>query len=485
MAENQEQTALMKVKRVPEAANRRSYIKTYENQKKDELVTLGKSSKSWNEILKYLKVEIKKSTEIISFNYKISCFLEDGAYQLHRAVEELTGVAESKGDKKPSGGQDNVKMLDVQLSDGSRVKVPYGTIALTDMGEGAQITIGYDQVRNQLVITGNCEFRFQTLMDNIIDRTKLLLNSDSIYRNQAFQLEGNLKPQYLNLDNIDKEFMVLSDKTQHKLKQLMARVEKPEICVAKGIPLKYGTLLSGPYGTGKTLLAFKVAKKAIENGWIFIYLKSPELLASTLKLSKTLDKNGHGVIVFVEDIDQVTRGNRTGAMQDILNTLDGGDTKDMNVIAMFTTNHIELIEPTFLRGKRIGSIITMDYLDSATTKKFILQTFEENYTLEEEGLDELCDYIESKNIAPAFMAEITETVKTNMVFEDSNDIKVEYIRLAVEDYLYQVGLSNTKDMSETPEKKFANAFTDIMFKSQLADTYKQEILDGVESIYNN
>ena len=45
-------------------------------------------------------------------------------------------------------------------------------------------------------------------------------------------------------------------------------------------------------------------------------------------------------------------------MQDILNTLDGGDTKQMNVIALFTTNHLDQIEPTFLRGKRIGSIVS-------------------------------------------------------------------------------------------------------------------------------
>jgi ATP-dependent 26S proteasome regulatory subunit len=121
--------------------------------------------------------------------------------------------------------------------------------------------------------------------------------------------------------------------------------------------------------TGKTLLAFKLAKEAIGNGWSFIYLKSPELLAETLRMCKTLDQNGHGIIVFTEDVDQVTRGNRDGALQDILNTLDGGDTKDMNVIALFTTNHIELIEPTFLRGKRIGSIISMPMLNAATAKK--------------------------------------------------------------------------------------------------------------------
>ena len=53
--------------------------------------------------------------------------------------------------------------------------------------------------------------------------------------------------------------------------------------------------------TGKTLLAFKLAEEANQNGWAAIYLKSPELLADTLRMAKTLDKNGHGIVVFTED----------------------------------------------------------------------------------------------------------------------------------------------------------------------------------------
>lgn len=37
------------------------------------------------------------------------------------------------------------------------------------------------------------------------------------------------------------------------------------MCLEKGIPLKFGALLEGGYGTGKTLLAFKLAKKAVAN----------------------------------------------------------------------------------------------------------------------------------------------------------------------------------------------------------------------------
>lgn len=209
-------------------------------------------------------------------------------------------------------------------------------------------------------------------------------------------------------------------------------------------------------------MAFKLAKEAINNCWTFIYLKEPKLLAQILRLSKVIDQSGHGIIVFVEDVDQVTRGNRNDAMQDILNTLDGGDTKGMNVITLFTTNHIELIEPTFLRGKRIGSIISMGYLDAETAETFIHASFAEGGYVINEDLAEVCNLIANSNIAPAFMAEIVESVKSKMIFSETNEVKAEYIKHSVNSYLRQVALSQKKDMSETPEQKLASALKDVL-----------------------
>lgn len=225
--------------------------------------------------------------------------------------------------------------------------------------------------------------------------------------------------------------------------------------------------------TGKTLLAFKLAKDAIDNNWVFIYLKDPALLAQTLRLAKVIDKNGNGVVIFVEDIDQVTRGNRDTAMQDILNTLDGGDSKQMNVISLFTTNHIELIEPTFLRGKRIGSIISLSFLDKKTAGKFIDFTFsKDGYVVDDNGMDKVLSLIEESNIAPAFMAEITESVKSNMILSDDNVVKAEYIENSVRSYLRQVELSRKKDMSETVEMKLASSFREVVTGS-----LTKEVLD--------
>lgn len=206
---------------------------------------------------------------------------------------------------------------------------------------------------------------------------------------------------------------------------------------------------------------------AIDNGWMFIYLKTPSLLAEVLRMAKIIDRSGQGVVVFVEDIDQVVRGDRDAAMQDILNTLDGGDTKDMNVISLFTTNHIELIEPTFLRGKRIGTIISMGFLDAETANDFIRESFAiGGYTISED-MTEVCNLIAESTIAPAFMAEIVEAVKARLILDDRLEVTCQDIKIAVKSYLRQVALSHKKDMSLTPEKKYVMAQSEALGLSKL------------------
>ena len=170
-------------------------------------------------------------------------------------------------------------------------------------------------------------------------------------------------------------------------------------------------------------------------------------------------------------------------MQDILNTLDGGDTKNMNVISIFTTNHIELIEPTFLRGKRIGSIISLGFLDRKTAKS-ILQShlLKITYEIDPEGMDEVCILIEESNIAPAFMAEICESVKSHMIFSDEPVIRAEYIENAVKSYLRQVNIAKKKDMSETQETRLANSLKSVITEEVLDILKKQEAL--LEEILN-
>lgn len=224
-------------------------ISKYEEQQKRKLVQLGNSKKSYNNILSYLESEIKQSTQMAEFSYQILCFRDDGVYQLNRAIEEIYGVSSSKEQSNISGEKESISTIDIKLSDGTRIKVLYGRIDISDAGEDAHIWIGYDPDTNRMIVTGKCEFRFSTLIDDIIEKTKYLIETESIYRNQAIEINDDAGyPSVLDLQGIDKEFIVLSDEVKYSLIPLDARINKTEECISKGIPIRYGALLEGAYG---------------------------------------------------------------------------------------------------------------------------------------------------------------------------------------------------------------------------------------------
>nr|DAH58087.1 MAG TPA: ATPase [Bacteriophage sp.] len=450
-----------------------------ESMKKKFIEIMSEEGIKYADCLDFVQNEIEQSKKMSKFCYKIPCFKNDGIYQLNQAISEVFGSVVSKEDDSPSGNS-NISTVDITLADGSRMKAPYGDIQLAGLGEDSLISINYDSVAHVLLVTGSCQFRFSSLIDDIVEVAKRNISTNSIYKGQALEITDINEPKILDLSSIDDQLMILSDQTEYDLRPIRARLLNPDKCVEKGIPLKFGALLEGGYGTGKTLLAFKLARQAVENGWIFIYLKDPTLLAESLRMSKIIDKSGHGALVFVEDIDQVTRGDRDSAMQDILNTLDGGDTKDMNVITLFTTNHINLIEPTFLRGKRIGTIISMGALDAKTAEVFIRESFKIGcYTIVDD-LTEVCKLIEENNIAPAFMAEIIEKVKAMMVLDDQCEVKAEYIKFSVKSYLNQVKLSRTKDMSMTPEKRFVDSLREVLHANK-SEENQEAFIDMMEN----
>lgn len=432
----------------------------------------------------------KQNHRMSRVHFDLLCFRDDGIYQLNEAIKAVFGTVVSNEEKGPSAGDQTVNMVDITLADGTRIKAPYGDIALDSLGEGSMISINYNTAEHKLVVEGKCPQMYMAIMDGIKDDTKQRLTKNSIYRRQAISITDINSPEIMDLSSIDKEMMVLSKKTTYALNPIRARIQSPEDCVRSGIPLKYGCLLAGGYGTGKTLLAFKVAKMAIENGWMFIYLKEPSLLAETLRMAKTVDRSGHGVVLFLEDVDQVTRGDRDAAMQDILNTLDGGDTKDMNVISIFTTNHIELIEPTFLRGKRVSKIITLGALDQETAEEFIRRSMDVRsedgqpmYTVPED-ISDAAAYVAENGIVPAFMTDIMEAVKTSMVLNKETTLNPEYIKYEVDEHLAHVALSKTKDMSKTLEKAYVESSKKALgieaLESQIA-----EIADGVKELVDN
>jgi hypothetical protein len=405
-----------------------------------------------------IETEVKNRTQTVDFRYQFTCFLEDGALALNKAVKEVQNYS-SYGAKGPS--EKPPTTLDVSFADGSHIKVPWGRINLPNMGSEAFISMSYDQANRTMYVNGECERRYTVIIDNIIDRAKEFLLGDSIYRGAAITLNGDLMPKFLNLDSVEHQPMVLTNAAEFALKPIKARIEKPDVCRHMNLPLKFGALLEGDYGTGKTLLAFKLANLAIENDWTFVYLTDPHKTSQALKIVGDLSTNGNGVLFFVEDIDLILAENRDSAMNEIFNILDGGDTKDKSIISIFTTNHLEKINPTFLRGKRIGSIISLGHLDQLTAIKFMENRFPKG--ISGENLNEVAAKVEDLKIVPAFFAEILDRVQANAIFNDTEAITTVDIEAAIDSYKVQMGLAtigNNKIASK--EEVFYDAFRGVI-----------------------
>jgi len=424
---------------------------------------LDDESKSYDDILKYVNNEIKESTRTVSFNYVVKCFKEDGAYALSRAVEAIHGFT-TQSNEKTMSGSNPPSMIDVRFADGTRKKVPFGQISLPSLGKDAFIDMKYDIGTRSMVLTGQCEKRFVRLMDEIIEETKNLVENDSIYRGQAIKInDENQSPEFINLDGINKQMLFLTRSAQRSTKSIEARIERSEACVLKGVDLRFGVLLEGPYGTGKTLYAFKLAYKAIRNGWSFVYCPKPEKALYVMEVANMLSKNGKGVVVFLEDVDHIL-GERNNMTNQISVLMDGGETKSNNVITIMTTNHVENIDPTFLRGKRIGTIVTLEHPDAATAKQMI-----EAYLVDEnrksilvDDCTEAAQEMENLKIVPAFIAEILDRVKSHLVYSEERTVSNADIMDSIKDYKRQIDIAALRTSKVSKSEEFVQALRDVL-----------------------
>jgi transitional endoplasmic reticulum ATPase len=118
--------------------------------------------------------------------------------------------------------------------------------------------------------------------------------------------------------------------------------------------------------TGKTETAIRIgiAGKQLY-GRTFFYLHNADLFDSLIPYLK----NYQPCMVFVEDVDQISAGDRDSRMNDLLNQLDGNELKNVNCTFIFTTNNHKKINPAMRRPGRIDQVVHFDYCDDVMISK--------------------------------------------------------------------------------------------------------------------
>ncbi|HAE83247.1 MAG TPA: ATPase [Ktedonobacter sp.] len=133
-----------------------------------------------------------------------------------------------------------------------------------------------------------------------------------------------------------------------------------------------GVLLSGPPGSGKTLIARALANQCEAN---FISIKGPELLSKWVgEAEKGIRevfrhaKQAAPCIVFFDELDSLAprrsgdmdRNYSNGVIAQLLTEMDGIEGRE-GVIVLAATNRPELIDPALLRPGRFDLVVELEY----------------------------------------------------------------------------------------------------------------------------
>lgn len=372
---------------------------------------------SYKDAILWIKRQEESEESVIRVSTNVPCFPFDGMIALARAMEETFGYIEAELDGF-FGPQPPIHVK-VPKADGGYANAILGKISCPKW-EG-----GYIQADIQgasVTIRGEIKKKFEVEVNAILDLTKEYINTTSIYRGQAIYMDlgwmDGSRP--FNVVNDSPKFfttadakLILNETVETELNtSAFMLIERTQACRANGISLKHGILLQGTFGTGKTMTAKATAKKAVANGWTFIYLTRAEDLANGLKIAKMYAP----AVIFAEDIDTAVN-ERDADMNAILNMLDGIDTKDTPIITMLTTNNVQDIDQSFLRAGRIDTVIHYTPPDSATAGRFVREI---GGNMLSSDLDFAAVGDSLKGLVAAFIAEAISKAKRYAIYRTGN-----------------------------------------------------------------
>lgn len=165
--------------------------------------------------------------------------------------------------------------------------------------------------------------------------------------------------------------------------------------------------------------------------------------------------------------------------------MDGGETKNDNLITIFTTNHFSSIDPTFLRGKRIGGVITLTALDKDTANKMFSDSLVDEFdkSIIRGSIDKACEKVEELKIVPAFIGEIIDRVKAHLIFDNERDyVEEQDILNAISSYERQMKVARIREPKPTPEELLSSSLKEVLVQSLSSDLTKLD--KKVDDIYD-
>lgn len=308
----------------------------------------------------------------------------EGAYGLYEVLTERFGWA--NGVPTPGlFGPKPPQMLAVPIGPNQTVQVPWGRFALPNVEGFLQSGIEEDdQGVTRFVINGIVKRQYEKLVNEVVEAVKDRVRHHSIYKGKAFRVRlfddrGNRlpmpEPRFLDLSTRVAGELILPEETAESVAtNIFTSIERTADVTKHGIPLKRGILLAGQFGTGKTMIARVTAEKAVDHGWTYVEVERIFEFAEVARRVVAYGDKDAGVVLFCEDIDRIMSGDdRSEGIDQVLNVIDGVESKGSAMMVVLTTNDLEGITSAMLRPGRLDAIIPVGPPDGAAAAQLARQ----------------------------------------------------------------------------------------------------------------
>jgi ATP-dependent 26S proteasome regulatory subunit len=236
-------------------------------------------------------------------------------------------------------------------------------------------------------------------------------------------------------------------------RDVLNSIEVMPILKEKGLPNSRGIILSGPPGTGKTMIAKSIASETE----VTTILISAEMIQqrNDIKSAFRLARKLAPTLIIIEDIDTAGTVSRRFAdhpiLGEYLQAMDGIEANE-GVVVLATTNHTENIDPAISdRPGRFDRIIEVPLPDREQRINILANLLAkmptENITF---GLGTM-DYFgnetiaeigrDAKHLSGAWIREIVHTAFIFATYDGRDAISAEDLRAALEDVKERRGLA--------------------------------------------
>src|SRR5512141_2611594 len=319
---------------------------------------------------------------MVAISATVPGLVPDAAYAFFRAMERKNGWV----NQIPTPGFFGATppaTITVEVDRGKNVQVPFGRFEIAGIEGYLESGVAEDPKRKGVAIFsigGEVKRRYEKQITELVEMAQQIVINESIYKGKPWALrvrQDNGKPlpfptpKFLDLNPSVEGELIFSDTVMRAVRRnLFTPIEHTEACRKHKIPLKRGVLLAGAFGVGKTMAAHAVAIKCVRNGWTYIVVEKADELAEVLRFAQEFYSP---CVAFCEDIDRVMSGERDIDTDQILNIIDGVESKNAELMIVLTTNDIDHIEPALLRPGRLDAVIYVDKPDASAVERLARQ----------------------------------------------------------------------------------------------------------------